>query len=135
MRQKLISAVKRDPTKILKEVYENVLKSNPAHPCPEYFFGETNSYRERSEVPQVPISAGTLMITGRWARTLTGSLFLLKNDQNSGIVVFATEEFLQLITELAIIITDGTFKACRYPFEQLYVIFGTFDERKIPLIF
>ena len=75
-------------------------------------------YRERNrEVPQVPTSAGTLMITGRWARTLTGSQFLLKNDRNSGIVVFATEQFLQLITETAIIIIDGTFKACPYPFE------------------
>ena len=34
MRQKLISAVKRDPTKVSKEVYENVLESNSADPCP-----------------------------------------------------------------------------------------------------
>ena len=92
-------------------------------------------YRERSrEVLQVPTSAGTLMITGMWARTLTGSRFLLKNYRNSG-TVFATEQFLQLSTETAIIVTDGTFNACPYPFEQLYVNFGTFDERKIPLIF
>ena len=92
MRQKLISAVKRDPTKVWKEVYENVLKANPADPFPEYFSVKLTLHRERSrEVPQVPTSAGTLMITGRWARTLTGSRFLLKNDRNSGIVVFATE--------------------------------------------
>ena len=120
MRQKLISAVKRDSTKVLKEVYENVLVSNPADPCPEYFSVEPTLYRERSrEVPPVPTSAGTLMITGRWARTLTGPRFSLKNDRNSANVVFATEQFLQLITETAIIITDGTFKACPYPFEQL----------------
>ena len=131
MRQKLISAVKKYPTKVLKEVYENVLESNPADPCPEYLSVKLILYRERSrEVPQVPTSAGTLMITGRWARTLTGSQFLLKNDRNLGIVVVATEQFLQLITATAIIITDWTFKACPYPFEQLYVNFGNFGEEK-----
>ena len=77
-------------------------------------------YREKStQVPQVPTSAGILMITGRWANTLTDSRILLKNDRNSGIVVFATEHFLKLITETSNITTDGTFKACLYPFEQL----------------
>ena len=91
MRQKLIAAVKRDPTKVLKEVYESVLESNPADLCPENVSVKPTLCRERSrEVPQVPTSAGTLLITGRWARTLTGSCFLLKNDRNSGIVVFAT---------------------------------------------
>ena len=79
MRQKLISEVKRDPINVLRKVYENVLDSNPADLCPEYFSVKPTLYRERSgEVPQVPTSAGTLMITGRWARTLTGSRFLLK---------------------------------------------------------
>ena len=78
MRRKLISAVKRDPTKILKKVYENVPECNPADPCSEYFSVETTSYRERSrEVSQVLTSTGTLLITRRWARTLTGSPFLL----------------------------------------------------------
>ena len=55
MRQKLISAVTRDPTKVLKEVYENVLECNPAGPCPEYFSVKSTLYRERSrEVPHVP---------------------------------------------------------------------------------
>ena len=131
----MISAVKGDSTKVLKEVYKNVLESNPADPCPEKFSVKPTLYRNGSrEVPQVPCSAATLMITDRWARTLTGSRFCLKIDRNSGTVVFETEQFLHLITETTIIITDGTFKACPYPYEQLYVIFGTSDERKIPLI-
>ena len=74
MRQKLISTVKGDSTKVLKEVYKNVLESNPADPCPEYFSVKPTLYRKGSrEVPHVPTSAGTLMITGTWARTLTGS--------------------------------------------------------------
>ena len=96
--------MKRDPTKVLKEIYGNFLESSPADPCPEEFPVKPTLYRERSrEVPQVPTSAVTLMITGSWARTLTGSRILLKNDRNSGIFVFGTEHFLQLITETAII--------------------------------
>ena len=127
MRQKFISAVKRDPTKVFKEVYENVLESNPADPCPKYFSVKPTLCHERSRhVPQVSTSAGTLMITGRWARTLTDSQFLLKNDRSSGIVVFAIEQFFLLLAETAIISTDATFKANPCPFEQLYDIFGTF---------
>ena len=42
---------------------------------------------------------------------------------------------LQKLSETSIIIADGTFKGCPEPFEQIYVIFGVFDERKIPLVF
>ena len=45
MRQQLISA---DPTTVLKEVYENVLESNPADPCPEKFWVKPTSYRKRN---------------------------------------------------------------------------------------
>ena len=39
----MISAVKRDPTKVLKQVSENVLESNNADPC-QNFLGETIFY-------------------------------------------------------------------------------------------
>ena len=119
MGRKFISAVKRYPTKVLKDVQESVLESSSANPCPEGFPVKPTLYREKStQVPQVPTSAGILMITGRWANTLTDSRILLKNDRNSGIVVFATEHFLKLITETSNITNVGTFKACPYPFEQ-----------------
>ena len=50
-------------------------------------------------------------------------------------IVFATDQFLQLVTETAIVFTDWTFKCYPYPFEQLSVIVGTSGERKIPLFF
>ena len=45
-RPKSISAVNRDPTKVSKQVYENVLESNPGDPCPEYFSVKPTLYRE-----------------------------------------------------------------------------------------
>ena len=41
---------------------------------------------------------------------------------------------LQKLSETSIIIADGLFKARPEPFEQIYVIFGIFDERKFPLV-
>ena len=66
-----------------------------------------------------PIFAGAVNITGRWAPTLSGSRVLLKNDRKSGILAFATAQFLQLVTETVTITTHGTFMAFPYPFEQL----------------
>ena len=65
MLQKLISAVKRDSTKVSK-VHENVLEPNPADPCPENLSVKATFHRGRGrEVTHVPSSSGTLMITGR----------------------------------------------------------------------
>ena len=68
-------------------------------------------------------------------KTLRGARFLLKNNRCSGVVAYATRQMLEKLSQTSIIIADGTFKACPEPFEQIYVIFGVFDERKIPLVF
>ena len=73
------------------------------------------------------------MITGRWAQTLTASRFLLTNDRNSGIVVFATQQFLQLLKRQLLLLM-GLPRLAPIPLNN-FVIFGTFDERKTPLIF
>ena len=61
------------------------------------------------------------MINGCWVRTLTGSGFSMKNNRNSRIVVFANEQFLQLVTETPNISTGGTFEACPYLYKPFYV--------------
>ena len=68
-------------------------------------------------------------------KTLTGARFLFKNNRSSGVVVHATRQMLEKLLKTSIIIADGTFKACPEPFEQIYVVFGVFDEQKIPLVF
>ena len=120
----------------MNENFEIVPEAKPAGPCSEYLSVKPTLDRESSgNVLQVPTSAGTLMITAVWARSFTGSRFFLENDGCLGFVAFVTKQILQLITETSIIITDGIFNACHCPFEQPYVVFETFDERKFPLNF
>ena len=61
-------------------------------------------------------------------------MFLLKNDRENGIVIYATRGALELLASCQTIIADGTFKSCPKPFKQLYVLMGVKD-RKSPLVF
>ena len=63
-------------------------------------------------------------------KTLKSARFLLKNNRSSGVVVYATRQMLQKLSETGINIADGTFKACPEQFEQIYVNFGVIDEGK-----
>ena len=55
IRQKMIQKVQKDPTKLLKEIYDNVLERNPTESCPEYHSVKSSLYRERhKELPHHP---------------------------------------------------------------------------------
>ena len=75
-----------------------------------------------------------LEIPGRWKFTFSRKRFLLRNDRGNGIVKFATSKALQFLAFCETILSDGTFKSCPPPFEQLYNNFRP-NERKIPLVF
>ena len=55
IRQKMIQKVQKDPTKLLKEIYDNVLERNPTESCTEYHSVKSSLYRERrKELPSPP---------------------------------------------------------------------------------
>ena len=85
-------------------------------------------------MPPIPRTFRNLQIRGSWKKTLSGELFLLKNDCENGIVIFTTNENLKMLGECKNVLADGTFKSCPPPFEQLYALFGNGD-RTVPLVF
>ena len=87
------------------------------------------------KLPACPLTFCT-NIKGKWAKTFEGKPFLIKNDRKNGIVIFATEKSLKILAKSPIMLSDGTFKCCPPPCEQLYVLFGQYlQSQKHLLVF
>ena len=133
-RQNLKKNVAKDPTQLLKTVYDYTLERTNGVVL-DFHNVRSTLYRARAKkLPQIPNHYRDLEIPERWKFTFSRKRFLLKNDRENGIVIFATSKALRFLASCETILSDGTFKLCPPPFEQLYVIFGA-NERKIPLVF
>ena len=133
-RQNLKKNVAKEPTQLLKTVYDYTLERTNGV-VPEFHNVRSTLYRARAKkLPQIPNHYRDLEIPERWKFTFSRKRFLLKNDRENGMVIFATSKALRFLASCETILSDGTFKSCPPPFEQLYVIFGA-NERKIPLVF
>ena len=71
-------------------------------------------YRSRHEhTPTLPIHRRDVSLSGRYTKTCSGEDFLLVDDGNDNkIMIFATEENLQLMSEADAFFIDGTFSTC-----------------------
>ena len=55
IRQKMIQKLQKDPTKLLKEIFDNVLERNPTESCPGYHSVKSCLHRQlREEFPPPP---------------------------------------------------------------------------------
>ena len=134
-RKNLKGKIDKDPTQVLQTVYDYILsKTKNTVPC--YASVKSTIQRHRAKkLPANPISFETT-IKGKWAKTINGKQFLIKNDKKNGIVIFATKKSLKILGKSATILCDGTFKCCPPPYEQLYVLFGQYlQTQKHPLVF
>ena len=68
------------------------------------------------------------------AKTLDDKRFLLKHDASIGVTIFSTQEALNLLEQCTSVLGDATFKASPETYDQLYILFGDFDEFTLPLI-
>ena len=134
LRERMVQDIIDEPTKGLHEVYENIIEnSGNIENVPTYASLKSTIYRARqSAMPPIPDRACDILFEGDWAQTKSGKMFVL--HQSNSMVIFATRFFCENLTSSEVIICDGTFRTAPRPFLQLYVIFGVFDGRKIPLV-
>ena len=136
IRQKLLKLANKDPTNVLKNIYDNVLEQHPSSIVPDYKSVRSILYRKRSEkVPPVPKTISDIELRGRWRNSYAPERFLIYHNVGSGVTIFATDEGMRVLSECDNILCDGTFKACPSPYYQLYVIVGFWENRFIPLVF
>ncbi|XP_022160472.1 uncharacterized protein LOC111026661 [Myzus persicae] len=99
--------------------------------------------RNRNNVPPPnPVTVDSLVIPSEYTLTLSNLPFLLydsKNNENwdinNRILIFTTNENLNILNDSEIWFADGTFKSVPNIFNQLYTIHGNIDCTVYPLIY
>ena len=90
-------------------------------------------------LPADPVNVNALVIQNEWTQTTSGNRFLLydNNDLNNNrIVIFATDEQMQILGQSGKWFMDGCFKiAPRGLIMQVYIICVEFGNRSIPLVY
>ena len=139
LKQRIIQSVKKDPTKNISEIYENIIEDvpeNDENTIPRFdHIRQTLYYHRKSQLPSIPYRVSDINFTGSWGKTTTGKQFLLAKSDLFGIVIFSTRFFIKNLTECETILSDGTFRTAPVQFKQIYTIFGELNRRKIPLVF
>ena len=79
---KLKKAVRKDPTKTVKTVYEDICAKNPSTIPPPFASMKSSLYRTRSEkLTKIPKDAKNFQISGKWKFSLQKKKFLAKHDK------------------------------------------------------
>jgi hypothetical protein len=87
--------------------------------------------RARQElVPTIPWEVGDMEIEGTWA----GDYFLLHQDNDWGILLFATPENLEGLSRCTDVYMDGNFRTCPHPYSQFFTVHGKYRNRVIVFV-
>ena len=139
MKGRMNETIRNDPTKPLKRVFDETLAT--AGPClqedytPSYPSLKSCLRRTRASVlPDIPEDIESVVVENEWATTWAGRRFLSHQDNDWGILVFATERNIRKLSRCADVYMDGTFKTCPHPYMQFVTIHGNYHGRVLPFI-
>ena len=93
IRQKMLKLVNKDPTNVLKNIYDNVLEQHHSSIVPDYKSVRSSLYRKRSEeVPSVPKTISDIEFRGRWRNSYARARFLIYHNVRFGVTIFVTDD-------------------------------------------
>ena len=131
--------IRQDPSVTLKRVYENISRRHAQgcgdrEPMPEFHRVKSTMSRTRLEyVPAVPRYIEDVTIRGQWENTWSNEKFAMFNDNDLGILIYATDENLEIFRQCSEIYCDWAFHTCSRPYEQYFTIHGKYRNRVLCL--
>ena len=144
IRETMRAMVLEDPTRPVKRVYDTAVadahrqaaQGGGDRPQVDSFtsFRTMLNRTKVSQLPPVPISIDEVVIEGPWAQTWLNERYLLHNDNDWGISVFATDKNLRVLQQCRELYMDGTFRSCPAPYTQLFTILGKYHGFVVPLV-
>ena len=127
--------IRQDPRVPLKRVYDSISRRHAQgggdrEPMLEFHRARSTMSRTRLEyVPAVPRDIEDVVIRGPWENTWSNEKFAMFNDNDWGILIYATDENLENLRQCSEIYCDGTFRTCPRPYEQYFTIHGKYRNR------
>ena len=85
------------------------------------------------QCPQIPQDINQVQTVGAFSKTFLGERYLLHQDNGIGIVIFATDNELQVMANCQTLYVDGTFRTAPAPYAQVFTIHGEYMGRVILL--
>ena len=140
-RARFIQAIKDvisdDPSLPIRRAYDSEFMRLPARNRLEApSFNEIRSTLNRHRatlIPPIPANIGQVDIQGAWAQTWGGARKLLSIDNQLGVVVFASQRELEVLSRCTQIFIDGTFRSAPHPYSQIVTIHGNYLNWRMPL--
>ena len=133
--QNILAKISENPVDPLRKSYDEELENIPETVNfipPSYNKIRPSLVRKRQNIlPKDPKTFDEVNIQEPWALTSNGKQFLL--HQEPKMTIFATKQGLEFLRS-KIFLSDGTFMTAPPPFQQIYTVFGSTDEWKIPVI-
>jgi hypothetical protein len=136
IKNRLVQKVKQDPSLPIKRIYYYVVREHgqgegDAESIPPFSYVRSAMTRARQElVPNIPWEVGDVEIESTWA----GDYFLLHQDNDWGILLFATPENLEGLSRCTDVYMDGTFRTCPHPYSQFFTVHGKYRNRVIVFV-
>ena len=140
-RETVVSMNRENPVCPIKRVYDAaVTQANRQGGGDRPHIESFNTLRsilhkaKSEEMPNIPHDVDDVTIDGPWAETWLHDRYLVYQDNNWGITVFATSDNLITLQQCHEIYMDATFRCCPAPYSQVFTVLGKFNGFTMPLV-
>ena len=134
-------AVERDPSKRAKMSYLEVVadhhrQGRDRRDVVEFYTVRPAMNRIRNRlIPPIPRHIDDVDIDGVWGETWGGDELLLEQDNGLGIVIFASNEDLEVLRRCPDVYMDATFSTTPDPpYKQYFTMHGKYNGRTLCLV-
>lgn len=127
-----------DPTETPFGIYTNTVVNSEQREQDMPTFNSVQSIikRKRNRVlPSIPHDVEDLEIPIQFSRTVNNARFKYYQNNDWGILMFASAGNINALLTCNVLMVDGTFKTCPSPYAQFFTIHGNCNGHIIPLIF
>ena len=136
---KMEEKIQENPSKPVKRVYNRVVMgANDVsdEDIPDFHHLRSRLQRTRASfMPLIPHDVDDVIMGGDWLLTWSNHRFMCHQDNDWGLLMFATKSNFRKLQRCATVYIDGTFKTCPAPYVQFVSVHGMVHDRVIPLVF
>ena len=134
----VINEIKRYVTKPVKRVYDEIIEQQRdinVEDVPRFDSVRSQFTRVRSSlIPHIPENVEQVMIPDEYQNSWSDEQFLSFQDNDWGILIYATRDNYANLRRCRTVYIDGTFKTTPHPYTQFATIHGNYHGFVLPFV-